>query len=521
MNRRNWLDLARKLVDQYDMDYTLAALQAALGQQALGFFGEGVLVTTQFPNPFPITMSGSVLGGTVGNGVAYDPNGQITQIIPSSPTSKAFTIQPSDPSNPRWDLLVLVYVQTGQTPVPKPSDPITTISLNLIDDFALMVREGTPSPTPAYPAKQALDIILAGLQVPAGATIGTQVNVDLNVRENAQPFVATMPVFIEEHPTGAINGINTTFGLSQLPITSQSVLVYLDGVYQLPTSYSIAGQVLTMFTAPALAQSLEVWYIEDSPMSQNPLAGVNNVLGTGNGATTTFTLPGTPPNKDAVQVFVDGLKVDPSEWSLLIGSPNSQVIFNTAPAAATDIGAFYLVNSANVGSGPSGVQTVTNEGVGVGHVAIGISGTELQLRNIKAGANVTVTQNGTDITIASTGGGGGGGGSYVAQGEETAPVTVDPLIGITPTADALQSWYLQGQSGQGRQNVTAAARIAAGSSIGQRISLMIANNTDFPSFADGNGLSLNGTWPALAGPALYSKIELEWTGLRWSEVSRR
>ena len=85
MDKRNWLKLARKRVDRYDMDYSFGALQAALGEASLSFFGEGVLITTQYPNPFPITMSGSSLGGSVGNGIGYDPQGQITKITPDSP----------------------------------------------------------------------------------------------------------------------------------------------------------------------------------------------------------------------------------------------------------------------------------------------------------------------------------------------------------------------------------------------------------------------------------------------------
>jgi hypothetical protein len=255
-------------------------------------------------------------------------------------------------------------------------------------------------------------------------------------------------------------------------------------------------------------------------MSENLLAGVNNTLGTGDGSTTSFDLPGTPPNKSAITVYIDGLKSEPVEWSFIAGDPNSQIIFATAPAAGQSIGAFYLVNSSSVGAGMSGVQTVANEGTGPGQVAIGISGTQLQLRNIKAGANVTVTEVADDIVISSTGGGGGGG-QYVPQGSESAPETVDPLVGIAPTSDPLGSWYLQGQSGHGRQSVTANPQVAAGSFVGQRLALMISNSADYPVFTDGTGLSLNGVWPDIASPILYSKLELEWTGLRWSECSRR
>jgi len=80
-----------------------------------------------------------------------------------------------------------------------------------------------------------------------------------------------------------------------------------------------------------------------------------------------------------------------------------------------------LVAGANVTLTP-GVDTVTiaatdtgesntgsTEGTGVG-VFIGKAGVNLRFRSILAGANCTVTQTGQDIVIASTGGGGGGSG---------------------------------------------------------------------------------------------------------------
>lgn len=63
--------------------------------------------------------------------------------------------------------------------------------------------------------------------------------------------------------TGAINGSNVTFVLSQSPFDSHdAVQVYLDGILRDYTSeWTISGATITFVTAPALGQTLTVNYI--------------------------------------------------------------------------------------------------------------------------------------------------------------------------------------------------------------------------------------------------------------------
>lgn len=186
MNHRNWLELPRLLVDGPDLDYDQAATATAIANALAALAGEGVLPTALYPSPFGITKSGSVLGGTVGNGIGLDPNGQLVVIPAGGATSNAFLCTTADPTNARWDLLVLEYLQTGDTVIPDPDDLATNVFLNLHDDFLLKVIAGTPAGSPAYPSKGALDIVLCGLKVPAAATLGTSITVDLTQRETCQ-----------------------------------------------------------------------------------------------------------------------------------------------------------------------------------------------------------------------------------------------------------------------------------------------------------------------------------------------
>lgn len=466
MQRRNWLQLSRKLVDQFDLDYTLAAMQMAMGELASNFWGEGVLETLKYPDPFPITLSGVTMGGTVGNGIAYDPNGQHTEIYTASPTTKDFVIPAAHATLYRHDLLVLVYKMTGDTPVPKPSDPIVTIDLNLHDDFELAVRPGVPSGSPSYPAKQLNDIILSGIIVPPAVTLGNQCVLDLSIRELASPFLVKEPIFKSYQPAGAVDGVNQNFTLTTLPLNNNSLLVYLDDILLPITAWVRSGLTITLSTAPAPGQTLWVWYVENNNHSENPLSGVQESLGTGNGVQTVYPLiSGIPANQASLQIFVDGMIVPTTEWDFTQTPTQASVTFHAGsiPAAAQDVYAFYLVNAESVG----------------------------------------------------VGGGGGGSGAYAAFGSQATPVTVNPGVGIGPSTDARQAYFVR--SVTGAQTVTANPQIGPGMTVGQEIALIGTSATNYPIFSDGTGLSLNGPVSLTNNGA----ITLIWNGSTWTEQSRR
>lgn len=471
MNQRNWLDLSRKLVDRFDLNYTVTSMQEAIANAAQSFFGEGVLVSTVYPNPFVITLSNSVLGGSVGNGIAYDANGQLTSITSASSTSKSFVSPTADLFNTRYDLLCLQYVQSGDTLVPKPSDPITTIHLNLHDDFELVIVPGTPSGSPVYPSKGALQIILAGIQVPANSTLGTQCTVDLSIREQSFQGTAFYPVFAQERPSGLINGSNTVFALSQSAINNTSVLVRIDGVVQTQSvDYTISGQNITMAVAPALGQSIEVYYIVNSSSSQNPLSGYQEVpSGAIDGANLIFSLAGHPANQISTMVFIDGLASSITEWDLVQSQGTSQIVFGAGnqPSAGQSVYVFYLVNPASV------------------------------------------------IIQTGGGGGGGGGGAFTVQGTIVSPALIAAASGVHPTSDQRQYWFVKSTGGS--VPITATPQIQPGTIIGQELYLRGVSATDFITLANGNGLSLNGTIELTDNGA----IVLVWDGSYWNESARR
>jgi hypothetical protein len=469
MDQRNWLDLARKLVDRTDLNYTVVEIQQFIAQQSLSYFGEGVLTTTTYPNPFPITMDSGDFGGVVGNGIAYDPSGNEVTIYSASPTSKNFLISASDPTNPRYDLLVLQYKQTGQDLVAKPSDPITNVYLNLIDDFSLVVIPGTPSGVPAYPSKGPNDVILAGLRVPAMSSIGTQVTVDLSIREIAIAQKAVMPGFVQEVPSGTIDGTNRNFVLSGTPLTSQSLLVIVDGVALTMAEWTLTNNTVTLNVAPALGQDVYAYYVVNSSMSTNPLAAQQQTpSGVVNGTNNTFLLSGTPSDQASTLLFVDGVTVPTSGWSLSLSGSSSSIIFQNAyiPQPGQSVYVYYLINSSSMG-----------------------------------------TPAPTPVPVS--------GGAYVVNGSISSPFIIDPSAGLTP-ANNQRNIYIVKSPG-GPTMILANPQIAPGTTIGQELLISGTSDTDYPVFEDGNGLSLNGELQLKINQDVY----LYWRGDVWRETTRR
>jgi hypothetical protein len=61
----------------------------------------------------------------------------------------------------------------------------------------------------------------------------------------------------QETPSGAINSSNTSYSLSQAPITNASLRLFLDGLLLTYTvDYTLSGSTINMVTAPTTGQSL-------------------------------------------------------------------------------------------------------------------------------------------------------------------------------------------------------------------------------------------------------------------------
>ena len=73
------------------------------------------------------------------------------------------------------------------------------------------------------------------------------------------------------------DGSDTTFTLSVTPLNENNTFVYLDGVYQEKSVYSVSGTTLTFGTAPVSGHSIEVVTPQVSEINQPAVASIDNV----------------------------------------------------------------------------------------------------------------------------------------------------------------------------------------------------------------------------------------------------
>jgi hypothetical protein len=67
--------------------------------------------------------------------------------------------------------------------------------------------------------------------------------------------------YVQETPSGTVNGTNATFTLANTPGSSNTVELNQDGIILIQgTDYTISGATITTTTAPALGQKLRAMY---------------------------------------------------------------------------------------------------------------------------------------------------------------------------------------------------------------------------------------------------------------------
>lgn len=448
-------------------------MQSLVNEVSEAMWGPGILVTTIYPEPFPLTLSGTNLNITVGNGIGFDTTGEFTSINPVA-TNSPIIAGIMGSTQPRFDLLVIEYAQVGDTPIPQPSDPLNTVNLNLHDDFTLRIIEGTPAGVPVYPAYTGPGFIICGLQIPANATMANQFIVDESVAQYSRFGIAQQPVFIQEPLTGLINATNRVFTISQVPITTGSLAIYKSGTKSAIGEYTISGNTITFNYSPAVGESLWAGYVANSPNSQNPVQGVTETpSGATNGANRLFTLTQKPIYQSACDVYVDGRWIDPTQWGLISAQ-----------------------------GGQSAIQFI------VGSEEIPAAGQSIQVQYwFNSWPNFVPPSE-------------GGGPAYTREvhGSFASPVAIDPTIGIIPTAAMDQTWYVT-PSSSGAQPITANPYIAPGTTIGQRLTVKgvdPANYLVIPN-ASGRGVYNNGLCNLIDNQAL----QMEWDGADWNENFRR
>jgi len=139
----------------------------------------------------------------------------------------------------------------------------------------------------------------------------------------SQIYVASLQNF-------SSNGQNTTFTLSTTPTSANQLFVYVDGIYQQASAYTLTNNVITLSEALDANAVLEVRVLANSTP-----AHINNQVDTftGTGACTTFTLTSVPRDKNLTTIIVGGVPQLKSAYNI----SGSSLVFSGAPANGASI----------------------------------------------------------------------------------------------------------------------------------------------------------------------------------------
>ena len=198
------------------------------------------------------------------------------------------------------------------------------------------------------------------LTLNSGATTGDKV--DVLILSAAQLGTASL---VTDSFTG--NGSTSAYTLSDSP---NSVMVFLDGAFQAPSTYTLSNASLTFGANVPSGVVITVYHVSGSDFS-----GVNSGLNsfTGNGSTTAYTLTQNPGHENNTMVYLNGVYQEKDTYSVV----GTTLTFATAPANGESIEIMYFksttvvqpgsntvgISELNVSDGSNG-QVLTTNGSG-------------------------------------------------------------------------------------------------------------------------------------------------------------
>ena len=129
------------------------------------------------------------------------------------------------------------------------------------------------------------------------------------------------------------NGSTTAYALSQVTSSEDSLLVFIDGVFQTQDAYAIATAsgttTLTFSAAPANSRKIVVYSVAAAVSGSN----LNIDSMTGDGSDVTLTLSIAPVNVNNTIVTIDGVYQSKSNYSI----SGTTLTFSTAPPTGTAV----------------------------------------------------------------------------------------------------------------------------------------------------------------------------------------
>ena len=204
------------------------------------------------------------------------------------------------------------------------------------------------------------------------------------------------------------NGSTTVYTLSSSP-TEDNTLVYIDGVYQNKTAYSIVDTALTFSAAPANGAAIEITAATIAAVQASTEFKLNQF--TGDNSTVAFALSAqTTENNTAV--YFDGVYQSKSNYSIA----GLTLTFSTAPATGVAV-EVMAANAVVVSIGTPDNGTVTTAKI----VNDAVTADKIASEAIAVGISSVVTATSLTATVNTH--------VYVSAAGQTITLPASPTIG--------------------------------------------------------------------------------------------
>ena len=133
--------------------------------------------------------------------------------------------------------------------------------------------------------------------------------------------LATTDIGQVQNDTFSITTPTTVFTLSIAPTNKAHTLVYINGVYQEKSTYSLSGTTLTLSSSAEIGDTVEVESRKTLAPTGLTYSNLESDLFTATAAQTSFTLVnGTPTSKSQTLVYINGVYQNKSTYSLTSGA---------------------------------------------------------------------------------------------------------------------------------------------------------------------------------------------------------
>ena len=159
-----------------------------------------------------------------------------------------------------------------------------------------------------------------------------------------------------QNDTFSITTPTTTFTLSIEPTNKAHTLVYINGVYQEKSTYSLSGTTLTLSSSAEIGDTVEVESRKVLAPTGLTFSNLESDLFTATAAQTSFTLVnGTPTAKSQTLVYINGVYQNKSTYSLTSGA----IVLSTGADAGDEV---EVVSMEGLTAPPlNGVSSVNNQ----------------------------------------------------------------------------------------------------------------------------------------------------------------